>query len=360
MQKILSNIAALIFIFAPKLLELAGKLMDLLGLQELANSIKSLLSKTDGSPDYLAYMFYIGTITLILLNRKSISDFFKWVSNFPKENVQELPVPDNKPRKEPSIAPEKSKRPSSTPDQDFNYYAALKETGVGATYTRLRDLYRNGRSLHEDLSDELEHLFEHEDNPPGDKADKWLSDVYHELNSSLPTEAFKFCPDENLYMEKYSEFGSYLEKLKAIIIGISDNNQNTILIQSEIGSKHDVWLLDAIYYLASGEWGKIIELVSDDLEVAEPDIVERVKMAWESIPQLAYDSDLIIWGRIWDTGILTEISRGYWKKHHIDWFGIMKGDSEGLKTEESERTKDPIYATLKTSKAIVEKIYGNR
>ena len=83
-------------------------------------------------------------------------------------------------------------------------------------------------------------------------------------------------------------------------------------------------------------------------------------MAWKSIPQLAYNSDLIIWGRIGDTGILTKISRGYWKKHHIDWFGIMKGDSEGLKTEESERTKDPIYATLKTSKAIVEKIYGNR
>lgn len=262
--------------------------------------------------------------------------------------------------KERFITHKKSKQPEPTPEQDFNYFVALKKTGANATYTRLRDLYRRGRKLHDELGYELEHIFEHEDNPPGDEADKWLYDVYHELNSSIPTEAFKFCPDENLYMEKYAEFGGYLEKLKTIIIGISNHNQNMIVVQPDIGSKHDVWLLDAIYYLASGEWGNIIELVNDDIEVASQNVIDRVSAAWKDIPQLAYDGDLVIWGRTGTSGILVEISRGYWKEHDVDWYSIMKGDCEGLKTEETSRTGGSIYGTLKTSKEKVEKIYGNR
>ena len=98
MRRTLSNLIILIIIFARQLLEIVGAIMDIIDLPEFSKKIELLIEKHGGSFDALTIMFFFGVVALIVLNLPSIINFFKWVSNFPKDNVQELPVPDNKSR----------------------------------------------------------------------------------------------------------------------------------------------------------------------------------------------------------------------------------------------------------------------
>lgn len=128
--------------------------------------------------------------------------------------------------KEPKNA--ESHRLNQTPnvssyDDDFSHFAALKETGMDSTYTVLTELYRKGVTIREEYGNQLEHMFDHEDNPPSDdQADQWAIKVYRELDSRLPHEAFKFCSDGHPSINNLSDFKRYMDKLNNIIVEYGD------------------------------------------------------------------------------------------------------------------------------------------
>ncbi len=143
------------------------------------------------------------------------------------------------------------------------------------------------------------------------------------------------------------------------------NLKRTIEERSNVISKHDVSLRDAIYYIATRKWGELKALKSGDWEADQP-IINSVVKAWNDARQVAYDGDLPIWGkRVGDqfSEMYFEINDpSFWqtKMNWINWF-YLASDIENENPVEHGLDQilgsDPLYYSLATSKAKVEEIW---
>ena len=116
--------------------------------------------------------------------------------------------------------------------------------------------------------------------------------------------------------------------------------------------ERDVWLLDAIHRAAIGEWK-----ICDFDQLAEAKINEFVGVL-DKIQQAAFDGDLPIWGKQAQSDIWRPISREYWEYHGIDWFSMLKGEPEILKTESKKTTQNVgVWWELMTSRKMVDELW---
>lgn len=119
--------------------------------------------------------------------------------------------------------------------------------------------------------------------------------------------------------------------------------------------KRNVWLLDAIHRAATGEWK-----ICDFDQLAEGKINEFVGVL-EKIQQAAFDGDLPIWGKQARSDVWRPIPPGYWEYHGIDWFSMLKGDPENLKTEAKKTTKNVgVWWELMTSRKRVDDLWPTK
>lgn len=121
----------------------------------------------------------------------------------------------------------------------------------------------------------------------------------------------------------------------------------------DVSSKHDVWLLDALWYIAFRRWNverRAVNLASQ---------VQLVSTAREEVMQAIADCDLKLWGKdtTWSSGPWREIACDYWRTHKIEFWEPLKDDPESLRTEVNMGNPDLIYVALKTSKAQVERLW---
>jgi len=118
--------------------------------------------------------------------------------------------------------------------------------------------------------------------------------------------------------------------------------------------KHNVWLLDAIFYAGTKEWNA----PSINIYNADGDLIDAVSSAMDEIRQRAYDGDLPIWGRNDFSGVLILIDKKYWERYRFDWFQVLIDKPDEFSTEHSKGVNDqPIYKNLRTSKSKVEELW---
>lgn len=119
--------------------------------------------------------------------------------------------------------------------------------------------------------------------------------------------------------------------------------------------KRDISLLDAIHRAATGEWK-----VCDFDELAEGKINEFVGVL-EKIQQAAFDGDLPIWGKQARSDVWRPIPPEYWEYHGIDWFSMLKGEPENLKTEAKKTTRNVgVWWELMTSRKRVDELWPTK
>jgi len=113
----------------------------------------------------------------------------------------------------------------------------------------------------------------------------------------------------------------------------------------------DVWLLDAIHYVAFKSW-----------EVVEwNNLGEKLRIlgaAEEDVRQRARDGDLPIWGREGFSGTLNPIPPEYWEYYGLEWGSLLKGEAEEFQTELTKHARSVgIRRSLMTSKSKVEELW---
>jgi hypothetical protein len=121
----------------------------------------------------------------------------------------------------------------------------------------------------------------------------------------------------------------------------------------------DVWLLEAIYYVAEGSWDSPNYLAKMVDEIEDPTYPNRVADASRNILQKAADGELQIWGKVNDRTPFTKIEPSYWNNHDLGFWEIIKGKSEAGKLESAAIgiAEGPIYGQLKTNRDKVEKLW---
>lgn len=115
----------------------------------------------------------------------------------------------------------------------------------------------------------------------------------------------------------------------------------------------DVWLADALNFVAFGTWG-----LSKEPELTGATIT-AMHQASEQARQYGLDDALPIWGRDGSSGPWKRLPAEYWEAYQIDQFGLMKGEREGLQTEATrnfQSISEPVYRALMTSRAAVERL----
>lgn len=150
------------------------------------------------------------------------------------------------------------------------------------------------------------------------------------------------------------------------------SDKKLVVSNAKTISKHDVSLLDAIYYAAKGEWTCNNKLISNDKDtgdkyIVDDDTINRVTHAYKDVRQKAVDGDLPIWGVKDIYSELYELidDPSYWTRHWLDWSVIMHGkDEEGFSLDDmvgvdanDPRRHDTLYYSYTTSKKIVEEIW---
>lgn len=115
----------------------------------------------------------------------------------------------------------------------------------------------------------------------------------------------------------------------------------------------DVWLLNAIHYVAFGSWQlKEWESLSGN--------IGKLSDASDKIRQRARDGDLPIWGSRSGSQVLNPIDAEFWAYHGIEWFSLLKGETEELTTELKEvgyRSLVERQVRLMTSRTKVEELW---
>ncbi|MDX1486579.1 MAG: hypothetical protein R3268_00155 [Acidiferrobacterales bacterium] len=117
--------------------------------------------------------------------------------------------------------------------------------------------------------------------------------------------------------------------------------------------KHDVWLLDAIKYVAFGSWDVSIGM--------EADHFSSVHDAEVRVIQAAVDGDLPVWGKKGFSGPLLSIPAEYWEFYGLEWRNILADQPGELTTEQKVHGQihgDGVRRELKTSKAVVERLFS--
>ncbi len=152
------------------------------------------------------------------------------------------------------------------------------------------------------------------------------------------------------------DFAEMRAALHAAVANVdSGQPPSTTLRQSnvETSSKHDVWLLDALWYIAFRKWNTNRESVNLASQV------QLISTAREEVMQAIADCDLKLWGKdaSWSSGPWREIPCNYWRTHKLEFWEPLKSDPENLRTEINIGNPDDIYVALKTSKDQVERLW---
>jgi hypothetical protein len=117
--------------------------------------------------------------------------------------------------------------------------------------------------------------------------------------------------------------------------------------------ERDVSLYEAIWRAYYGEWRMPAAAGLAAMADHPPDKLS--KLVLETIPQLAFDGVLPIWGRKASYHLLEPIASEFWKDHRLDWFSFLKGKPDVLATKPSPshgRTEKPLVG-LMTSRAAI-------
>lgn len=84
-------------------------------------------------------------------------------------------------------------------------------------------------------------------------------------------------------------------------------------------AKRDVGVSEAVAYVSFREWGKRF------IDAAGSSDVDAVASLRE-FQQAALDGDVSIWGKHPPSEIFDLIQAGFWSRHQIEWFGLLKGN----------------------------------
>ncbi len=129
--------------------------------------------------------------------------------------------------------------------------------------------------------------------------------------------------------------------------------------------KHNVSLLEAIHYVASGKWSNVHKLVGSETVLVDDDVIDGISRAWRDLEQAAIDGDIRIWGENSRGHWIPITDKAYWKRHWINWMQIMTADEENdwglnevIGVDVNDRSKkDELYHKYNTSKQDIEKLW---
>jgi len=123
--------------------------------------------------------------------------------------------------------------------------------------------------------------------------------------------------------------------------------------------ERDVWLLDAVFYVAEGRWQSPNMLDRDVSDMEDAEFISKLGPAHRKVMQGASDGDLQVWGKRTDQnrGPYVEIDSKYWENHELEHWNLMGGNFEEIQTSRIGVAPGPIYKELKTSKARVEELW---
>ncbi|MEW8509042.1 MAG: hypothetical protein AB2598_20340 [Candidatus Thiodiazotropha sp.] len=116
----------------------------------------------------------------------------------------------------------------------------------------------------------------------------------------------------------------------------------------------DVWLYDAIYYIAFGCWDRS----EIDRSLTEESRLKQLYSASNEIIQSAREGELVIGGKEGQTGTVNPIQEGYWGQFGIKGEGLLGDEPADLHTEVKViGYKGFVYRNLRTNKAKVEELW---
>ena len=145
-----------------------------------------------------------------------------------------------------------------------------------------------------------------------------------------------------------------------VIAGYKENispKQPTVQTPKKQGSPEtqrvvrDVWLLNAVHYIAYNSW-VLVDMPLDDNHLTAG------YRALAEIKQKAFDGELPIWGRVGQAVLYKPILKEYWEHYDFEILSFAKDDPEEFCTEKhNDIANDVIYNSLMTSKSKVEELW---
>lgn len=124
-----------------------------------------------------------------------------------------------------------------------------------------------------------------------------------------------------------------------------------VVVAPSVDVARDVWLLDALVYLAVGSW-------IEPKKPFEQDWLRNMGLAAKLIRQKAVDEKITIWGRKSKLGVSIPLPKLYWQHYGINIESVMLGSRKHVKTEPREPGGGRLGVChfLKTNKGQVEAI----
>ena len=122
-------------------------------------------------------------------------------------------------------------------------------------------------------------------------------------------------------------------------------------------SKHDIWLSDAVYFIAYRTW-KAVNWLSFQI----PEKMNKIETARKELLQEAKYGNITIWGKENFGSDLVDINPEYWEQYYFDFFDVLsvltgQKDKENLGTKPTSILSSRIYKGLKVTKGEIEKIW---
>jgi len=286
-------------------------------------------------------------------------------------------------------ASQKHKKQESTFEDDFNYFADLKESDSQPLLQpdiEMTDAYEYLASL----------LFP--DSPPNvhnvDVENPKIANLLTQKLRSGELRSWGLYLGESVEREFRKEDWKYreLHPIKASIpykneaqtktvmpegnppltgLRVNFNQLQTIWPKQKItgtapvSDKHNVSLLEAIHYVASGKWGNVRAILkSENVHVTNEEI-KSIENAFDDIRQFAINGDIRIWGEDSKGHYMLIEDNTYWKRHWLNWTQILAADNEndwGLDdllgdNSNDQSRKDELYHKYRTSKQDIEKLW---
>jgi hypothetical protein len=135
-------------------------------------------------------------------------------------------------------------------------------------------------------------------------------------------------------------------------LGVLDNIQ---IFQRWFGSAapmRDVGVGDAIAYICYRDWAHNFSAAAGSRDV---DVVD----ALQEFHQAASEDRVKIWGKPSRNAVFEPIQAEYWRRHQIEWFGLLK-NSPTTEPTVSVADRGNRYEELMTSRTQVEEVWPKR
>ena len=140
------------------------------------------------------------------------------------------------------------------------------------------------------------------------------------------------------------------QRLWGVLFGATRHKART----ADMPAKRDVWLLDALFYIVTRQWGEQPRFEND------VEHINQIHDACRDVGQAALDGDLPIWGRRGYSGMQEKLPPEYWKHYQIDVLQVMGlSDPEELTVEKTSHASPPWgrYEALMTCRARIEQAW---